>query len=152
MHLLLLLLIITTISLLSGLGLLPADTARATTTEGRSHGEVDMLLGVEANDEGRHIDDLLADADVTLTDQDTGVVNRLGEAELVDASLEAALQEILELQGQHVIELHARLVEDTDTHETANEGIAFKETLGVLFVKSKKLTVRTISFAENALK
>ena len=152
MHLLLLLLIITTVSLLSSLGLLPANTARATTAEGRRHGEVDMLLGVEADDEGRHINDLLADADVTLTDQDTSVVNRLGEAELIDASLEAALQEILELQGQHVIELHARLVEDTDTHETANEGIAFKETLWVLFVKSKKLTVRTISFAENALK
>jgi hypothetical protein len=58
----------------------------------------------------------------------------------VDAGLEAALQEILNLEGEHVIELHAGLVEDTDTDETANEGIAFEETLGVLLVEGKELT------------
>ena len=78
---------------------------------------------------------------VTLLDQDTGVVDGLGQTELVDASLETTLQEILNLQGQHVIELHAGLIEDTNTDQTANEGIAFEETLGVLLVESKKLTV-----------
>lgn len=100
-----------------------------------------MLLGVESDNEGGDIDDLLADADVALADQDTGVVDRLGQAELVDAGLQAALQEILNLQRQHVIELHARLVEDTDTDETANQGVAFEKSLGVLLVEGKKLTV-----------
>ena len=77
---------------------------------------------------------------VTLLDQDTGVVDRLGKTELVDASLETTLQEVLDLQGQHVIELHAGLVEHTDTNQTANEGIAFEETLGVLLVEGQKLT------------
>ena len=104
-----------------------------------------MLLGVETDDEGGNVDDLLANADVALTDQDTGVVDRLGETELVDAGLETTLQEILNLQGQHVIELHAGLVEDTDTDETANEGIAFEQTLGVLLVEGKKLTTQDIS-------
>ena len=103
-----------------------------------------MLLGVETDDEGRHVDDLLADTDVALTDQDTGVVDGLGEAELVDAGLETTLQEILNLQGKHVIELHAGLVEDTNTDQTANEGIAFEETLGVLLVEGKKLTAGTV--------
>lgn len=76
-----------------------------------------------------------------LPDENTGVVDGLGEAELVDASLEAALQEILNLKGKHVIELHAGLVEHTDTDETANERITFEETLGVLLVESEKLTV-----------
>ena len=67
-------------------------------------------------------------------------MDRLGEAELVDASLKTTLQEIFGLEGEHVIELHAGLVEHTDTHETANEGIAFEETLGVLFVEGEKLT------------
>lgn len=70
------------------------------------------------------------------------MVDRLGETELVDASLQTTLQEVLDLQGQDVIELHAGLVEHTDTHQTANEGIAFEETLGVLLVESKKLTVK----------
>ena len=79
---------------------------------------------------------------MTLLDQDTGVVDGLGKTELVDASLETTLQEILNLQGQHVIELHAGLIEDTNTDQTANEGIAFEETLGVLLVEGEKLTVR----------
>ena len=79
--------------------------------------------------------------DVALTDEDTSVVDGLGETELVDAGLETALQEVLNLEGQDVIELHAGLVEDTDTDQTANESIALEETLGVLLVKSEELTV-----------
>lgn len=100
-----------------------------------------MLLGVETDDERRNVDDLLADTDVTLADKDTSVVDGLGQAELVDESLEAALQEILSLEGQDVIELHAGLIEHTDADEAANEGIAFEETLGVLLVEGEKLTV-----------
>ena len=77
---------------------------------------------------------------MTLADEDTSVVDGLGETELVDTGLETALQEVLDLQGQDVIELHAGLVKDTDTHETANESVTLEETLGVLLVKSKKRT------------
>lgn len=100
-----------------------------------------MLLGVETDHERGDVDDLLSDADVALADQDTGVVNGLGETELVDASLEAALEEILDLEGQDVIELHATLVEHTDTDKTANQGVAFEQTLGVLLVEGEQLTV-----------
>lgn len=75
-----------------------------------------------------------------MLDEDTGVMDRLGQPELVNASLQTALQEVLDLQGEHVIELHARLVEHTDPDETANERIAFEKTLGVLLVEGKKLT------------
>lgn len=139
---LLFLLLFLTITTLGGLGLLAAHTTRATATEGRGESEVDVLLGVKADHVGGNVDDLLSDTDVTLADQDTGVVDGLGETELVDTGLETALQEILNLQGQDVIELHAGLVEHTDTDETANEGISFEETLGVLLVESKKLTTQ----------
>lgn len=139
--LLLFLLLLVIATLLGSLGLLSSDTAGAATTKRRGESEVDVLLGVETDDERGNVDDLLADADVALADQDTGVVDGLGETELVDTGLQAALQEILDLQGQDVIELHAGLVEHTDTDQTANEGIAFEETLGVLLVEGKKLTV-----------
>lgn len=85
-----------------------------------------------------------------LADQNTGVVDGLGQTELVDASLKTTLQEILNLQGQDVIELHAGLVEHTDTDQTANEGISFEETLGVLLIESKKLTVGELASAIHA--
>lgn len=46
-----------------------------------------MLLRVETNDEGGDVDNLLADADVTLTDQDTSVMDGLSETEFVDLGL-----------------------------------------------------------------
>lgn len=79
---------------------------------------------------------------MALLDQDTGVVDRLGETELVDAGLETALQEVLDLEGQDVIELHAGLVEDTDTDETANQGVTLEKTLGVLLVEREQLTAQ----------
>lgn len=88
---------------------------------------------------------------MTLTDEDTGVVDGLGEAELVHAGLETTLQEVLDLKGKDVIELHAGLVEDTDTHQTANEGIAFEETLGVLLVEGEELTGSTTDLGEGEL-
>lgn len=140
LHLLLVLLLLA-VATLGSLGLLSADTAGTATAEGRGEGKVDVLLGVKSDDERGHVDDLLADTDVALADEDTGVVDGLGETKLVHAGLETTLEEILNLEGQDVIQLHARLVEDTDTHQTANEGIAFKETLGVLLVEGQELTV-----------
>lgn len=78
--------------------------------------------------------------DVALADEHTSVVDGLGETELVDAGLETALQEVLNLQGQDVIELHAGLVEHTDTDETANEGVTLEEALGVLLVERQERT------------
>jgi hypothetical protein len=149
LHLLLVLLILATLTALGGLGLLSADTAGTATTEGRGKGEVDVLLRVETNDERRNVDDLLSDSDVTLADQDTGVVDRLGETELPDTGLETTLKEILDLEGQDVIQLHAGLVENTDTDETSNEGIAFEETLGVLLVEGEELTGSTTDLGQS---
>jgi hypothetical protein len=138
-------------ALLGSLGLLPPDTARTATTEGRGQGEVDVLLGVETDNEGGDVDDLLADADVPLADEHTSVVDSLGETELEDAGLETALQEILNLEGQHVIELHAGLVEHTDTDETANEGVTFEQALGVLLVEGEERTGSTTDLGQGQL-
>jgi hypothetical protein len=149
--LLFLFLITTIILLLRSLGLLSANTTRTSTSEWRAEGEIDVLLGIETNDEGWDVDDLLANTDVSLADEDTSVVDGFGETELVDTGLQATLQEILNLQGQHVIELHAGFVEDTDTDETANEGVTFEEALGVLLIEGKKLTGGTADLGQGEL-
>jgi hypothetical protein len=141
-HLLVILLLSVVVLLLGSLGLLSPGTTGAASAEWRGKGEVNVLLGVETDDERGNVDHLLADTDVALVDEATSVVDGLGETELVDAGLEAALQEIFDLEGKDVIELHAGLVKDTDTDQTANEGIAFEESLGVLLVEGKELTVQ----------
>ena len=84
-----------------------------------------------------------------LTDEDTGVVDRLGEATLEDLGLETTLQEVLDLQGQHVIETHTRLVEHTDTDETANQGVTLEKTLGILVIELEQLTGSTTDLGED---
>ena len=126
-----------------GLGPLPLATAGASTTEGRSKSKVDVLLRVETDDERGDVDNLLANTDVPLADEDTGVVDRLGEAELEHLGLETTLQEVLGLEGKNVIETHAGVVQDTNTHETADEGVTLEETLGVLVVELEELTSGT---------
>ena len=74
---------------------------------------------------------------VTLADKYTSMVNTLCKTELVDTSLKSTLQEIFHFQGQHVIELHAGLVEYSDAYETPNQSIAFEQTLRVFLIEGK---------------
>lgn len=57
----LLLILLLAVLLLGGSGgTLALNTTRATTTVGRGECKVDVLLGVETNDERRYVDNLLA--------------------------------------------------------------------------------------------
>lgn len=47
---------------------------------------------------------------MTLSDQNTGMVNTLRQPKLVDTSLKSSLKEILDLESQYIIELHTRFV------------------------------------------
>jgi len=56
---------------------LPLDTSVTATTEGRLVGEVNVLLRVEADQKAGDIDNLFPDTNVSLANEDTGVVDRL---------------------------------------------------------------------------
>lgn len=65
--------------------------------------------------------------DVTLTDQHTSVMEGLGESQLEDLGLQATLQEVLDLQAEHVIELHAGLVQHSDADQTTQQRVSWKK-------------------------
>ena len=92
---------------------------------------------------------MLSVPNVPLPDKDTGVVNGLGQAALEDLGLETTLQEVLDLEGQHVIETHAALIEHTDADEPADEGVTLEETLGVLGVELEQLTGSTTDLGQD---
>ena len=77
------------------------------------------------------------------------MVNGLRQAALEDLSLETTLQEVLDLQGQHVIEAHAGLIEHTDADETADEGVTLEKTLGILIIELEQLTSCTTNLGED---
>lgn len=60
---------------------------------------------------------------VPLADEDTGMVDALGESKLEDLCLQPPLQEIFNLQTQDVIELHLTLVQHANPHQTPEQSI-----------------------------
>ena len=82
---------------------------------------------------------LLPHADVSLLDENTGVVNRLGEPELEHLGLEPALHEVLGLESQHVVELHLVLGQDPGPHQAAEQRIALKQSPGILLIQGEQL-------------
>lgn len=83
---------------------------------------------------------MLTDADVALTDQDTGVVDALGKSELEDLSLQATLQEIFNLQTQDVIQLGLGVVEDTNADQATDQGVSFEQATGVTLREGQQVT------------
>ena len=61
--------------------------------------------------------------DVPAPDEYARVVDTLGKPELEDLCLEAAFEEILQLEAQHVVEPHLALVEHPDAHQATQERI-----------------------------
>ena len=87
-----------------------------------------MGLGGDTNHEGRNVDLLFADGDVALSDEDARVVDGVGEAALLDEGLQSSLKELGGGQTEDVIELALSVLEQTETHHSADEGITYKST------------------------
>ena len=63
-----------------------------------------------------------------LSDEYPSVVDALGQPKFEYLGLQPSLQEVLQLETEHVIELHAGLVQHSDTHQPSQEGVAFKQS------------------------
>merc|ERR1719190_144389 len=127
--------IITTLALL---GVSPLDAAGSSTTEGRLEAKVNVLLGVKPHDEAGYVDHLLPNSDVTLSDEDTSMVDRLSKSKLEHLGLKTTLQEILNLETEHVIELHTSLIKHTNTYKTTKKCVTFKQPSVVLLFKGEQ--------------
>lgn len=61
-----------------------------------------------------------------LSDKDAGMMDGLGETSLEDLGLQTALQEVLNLQTENIIELHLLLIQHSNTDQTSEERIAWR--------------------------
>ena len=107
---------------------------------GGVQGKINVLLGVDSDQERRHIHHLLSNTDMSLSDQHTGVVDRLGKTLLEDLGLEATLHESLSGQGQDVLEGSLLVGQKSVSLKTTDKRSGLEDSLGVLQVKSQKGT------------
>lgn len=77
------------------------------------------------------------------------MMDALRQPALEHLRLQPPLQKVLDLEREHVIEPHARLVEYTNAHEPADERVALEEPLRVLVVELEQLTRGTPDFGED---
>ncbi|GET93191.1 40S ribosomal protein S9, putative [Leishmania tarentolae] len=118
------------------------DAARAAVAERRSISEGDVTLTAHAHNEGRNRHNLLGDGDVTLLNQDAGVVHGLGKASLEDDRLQAALENVRHRQRQHVIQLVLLLVEEAVLVAAAHYGGTLQQAAWVVLRQRQKQTGR----------
>ena len=109
---------------------------------------------------------LWANADMPLTDQYSGMVNGFCKSQFEYLCLQSPFQKIFDFESKHIVQFHARFVKDTDSNETTNQGISFKQTTGISLwesatyqfkikgeqtFKSKKFTSGSTDFRERKL-
>lgn len=88
---------------------------------------------------------------VTLADENASMMVRLGESKLEHLRLETTFQKVLHFQAENVIELHARLIQHTDAHETTKKCISLEQALLVLLLEGEQLTGRLADLGERVL-
>merc|ERR1719266_2210271 len=81
----------------------------------RGHREIDVLLGIDTDQERGDITDLLTNTDVTLTDQHTSVMHGPSNLQLEHLRLQTTFHEFSEGQSKHVIQFAFVLVQKTKT-------------------------------------
>ena len=109
-----------------------------------------MLLRINMNHEGRRVDHLLTNTDVSLLNELTSMVNGLGKTELEDLGLQSAIHQLGSGKFENVVEFHVFLRDKTETSHTTNNGSTLENSAGILLVQSKEFT-SSLSVIENHL-
>ena len=104
-------------------GLASLHTAHLASLEDGLGRVLDVSLRGDTDHELRNVHHLLADGNVLLADEHTGVMDGGSELSLDDEGLEAALQELGNGQTQDIIEFSLRFLEETETDHTADESL-----------------------------
>lgn len=97
-------------------------------------------MAVQSDNERRNVNHLLADSDVSLSDKDSSVVDRLSQTRLEHLGLQSSLHEVLSLERQNVIESHSLVVEHTDSYQSSDQSVTLEKSLGVLVFELEELS------------
>jgi len=90
---------------------------------------LDVLLRGDSDHEGWDVNHLLANSDVSLSDEDASVVNRVGDLLLLDKGLKTSLHELVDGQTKDVIELSFGFLQETKSYHTSDKSITYKHRL-----------------------
>jgi hypothetical protein len=105
--------------------LLCLGSAELASLEDGGGGELDVLLRAHSDQVAGDVHELLADGNVSLSDEHSGVVDGVGELSLGDEGLESSLHDLGEGESQDVIELFLVLLQHSESDHSSDKGITF---------------------------
>jgi hypothetical protein len=112
---------------------------------------LDVLIGRGGDHEGRDVDHLLANRDVSLSDVHSGLMNGLGEVLVHDNGLKSSLEELVSVETEDVIELSLAFLEESESADSSDEGVTFEESSGISLVEGEELSGSLSELSERKL-
>jgi len=134
-----------------GGGTLSGNTSRSTLSVRRVDREVNVLFRCRSNIKGWNRNQLGSNTDVALSDQDTGVVHRLGKTLSENLGLKAAFKQLLGGQLKDGIQLKFRIIQKPISVHTTKQGRALEDSLGILGIQSQQNTGRLSQLGQGVL-
>ena len=92
------------------------------------------------NHERGRVHQLASHTNVSLTDQNTGVVHRLRQTQLEHLRLQSAVHQLRRAQLQHVVQLLLLLRHQSQTSHTTDDSSTLEDAARVLLVQRQQLT------------
>ena len=110
-----------------------------------------MLLGGDSHHEGRNVDNLLSNGDVSLSNHNSSVVHTVGELSLGHQGLESSLHELVGGQSKHEIQFSLVSLQQTKSDNSLDEGVSFENSSGVGLIEGEELSGSLSELGESEL-
>lgn len=115
----------------TSLGLLSLGSAKLASLEDGSGSELNVLLRADSDQVAWDVDELFANSNVSLSDENSGMMDGVSELSLGNESLESSLHDLRRGKTQDVIELSFILLQHSESNHSSDKSIAFEESSGV---------------------
>ncbi len=136
---------------LSSSSLLSLYSSKFVCFENRSWSNLNVLFRWNSYHEWRNVNKLLSDGNMSLSYQNSCMMNWICELSLWNKSLKSSLHELVKSQTKNVIELSFVFFQQTELYNSSNEGISFKLSSWVRFLEGKELSCGLSDFCKKEL-
>ena len=136
---------------LSSSSLLSLYSSKFVCFENRSWSNLNVLFRWNSYHEWRNVNKLLSDGNMSLSYQNSCMMNWICELSLWNKSLKSSLHELVKSQTKNVIELSFVFFQQTELYNSSNEGISFKLSSWVRFLEGEELSCGLSDFCKKEL-
>lgn len=119
------------------LGLLGLGSTQLTGLEDWSGSELDVLFRADSNQETWNVHELFTNSNVSLSDENSSVMNGVSELSLGNESLKSSLHDLGEWETQYVIELSFVFLEHSKSNHSSDKSITYNLIINIFNISER---------------